>query len=292
MNILTFDTEEWYTERAYNNDDFKRYKILDCYLNSILDLLDEQKVKATFFCVGGLAKEFPHIVRQIADKGHEIGCHSNTHMWLNTFNNRELKQDTETAIKSLEDLTGKRVVSYRAPAFSIGDKNKWALEVLAECGIERDASVYPANRDIGGFAEFPAGEPCIIKINGVSLKEFPVSLTSVAGRKMAYSGGGYFRFFPLNFIKGTIKESDYVMTYFHINDLEYHPFKMMTKESYERYFKRPGTFKNRFSRMIKRSLGSNGAFEKMSNLIRSFDFVNLEMADDSINWSNVKVIEI
>lgn len=292
MNILTFDTEEWYIEKTYGSNDAKHYQTVDYYQNAILDLLDEQKLKATFFCVGGLAKEFPQVVRQIADRGHEIGCHSNIHNFLYAMDREALKADTEAAIKSLEDVAGKRVISYRAPAFSIGESNKWAFEVLAECGIERDASIYPAVRDFGGFAEFPADKPCIVKVGDVTLKEFPVSLTTLAGRQMAYSGGGYFRFFPLGFIKKTMKESDYVMTYFHISDLEHHPYKMMSREAYESYFKQPGTFKNRFIRMTKRCIGSSGAFDKMCNLVRAFDYVNIEQADKAIDWNEANVVEL
>lgn len=292
MNILTFDTEEWYLKKEKGVFQDGKYQTYDDYLNRILDLLDERQLKATFFCVGGLAREFPGVVRKIADKGHEIGCHSNDHVWLSELSPEELKLDTESAIKSLEDLTGKKVISYRAPAFSIGEKNKWAFEVLAECGIERDASIYPAVRDFGGFAGFPADKPCIVKVGSVTLKEFPVSLTTLAGRQMAYSGGGYFRFFPLGFIKSTMKRSDYVMTYFHINDLEHHPYKMMSREAYESYFKQPGTFKNRFTRMIKQSLGSSGAFDKMCNLVRDFDYVNLEGADKVIEWDNSEIVEL
>lgn len=292
MNILTFDTEEWYIEKTYQSGSNERYQTFDRYQNAILDLLDEQKLKATFFCVGGLAHEFPEVVRQIAERGHEIGCHSNIHNFLYAMDREALKADTQTAIKSLEDVAGKRVISYRAPAFSIGEKNKWAFEVLAECGIERDASIYPAVRDFGGFAGFPADKPCIVKVGDVTLKEFPVSLTTLAGRQIAYSGGGYFRFFPLGFIKKTMKASDYVMTYFHISDLEHHPYKMMSREAYESYFKQPGTFKNRFTRMMKRCIGSSGAFDKMCNLVRAFDYVNLEEADKAIDWNEAKVVEV
>ena len=292
MNILTFDTEEWYIEKAFNGGRSERYQTFDRYMKSILDLLDEQKLKATFFCVGGLAKEFPEVVRSIADKGHEIGCHSNIHNFLYAMDRETLKADTEAAVKSLEDVTGKKVISYRAPAFSIGEKNKWAFEVLAECGIERDASIYPAVRDFGGFAGFPADKPCIVKVGDATLKEFPVSLTTLAGRQMAYSGGGYFRFFPLGFIKRTMRKSDYAMTYFHISDLENHPYKLLERDVYESYYKQSGTLKNRFVKMVKKSLGSRGAFDKMCDLLRSFDYMNLEEADKKINWEIMRVVEL
>ena len=292
MNILTFDTEEWYIEKAYLGGSIERYQAYDYYLKSTLDILEQQNLKATFFCVGGLAREFPQVVRMIADKGHEIGCHSNVHTWLNKLTLEECLADTRKAVDSLEQVIGQKIKSYRAPAFSIGEQNKWAFEVLAECGIERDASIYPAVRDFGGFSGFPADTPCVVKVGDVALKEFPVSLTTLAGKKMAYSGGGYFRFFPLDFIKRTMKESDFVMTYFHINDLEHHPYKMMSREAYECYFKQAGTFRNRFTRMVKRSLGSRGAFEKMCNLMRSFDYVNVEKAEKLIDWGKAEIVEL
>lgn len=292
MNILTFDTEEWFLEKFYLGDRSDKYSIYDFYFKSILDLLDERKIKATFFCVGGLATHYPEVVREIADKGHEIGCHSNTHLWLNTFNYDELKEDTMTAIKSLEDVFGLKVVSYRAPAFSIGEKNKWALEVLAECGIERDASIYPAVRDFGGFSSFPTDGPCLVKVGDATLKEFPICLTNFVGKQLAYSGGGFFRFFPLSFVKSTMKANDYNMAYFHIGDVMHKPLVLRSKEFYESYYKESGTFKNRFVRMIKTSFGTRYAFDKMCKLIKTFDFVNLEEANNNINWNNTKTISL
>jgi len=292
MNILTFDTEEWYIEKEYFGNRSEKYQVFDRYLKSILDILEEKDLKATFFCLGKLAVCFPEVVMSIAEKGHEIGCHSDGHFWLNTLSRKEVMRDTEIAIKSLEDLIGKKVLSYRAPAFSIGEKNKWALEVLAECGIERDASIYPALRDFGGFAGFPSNGPCIVETGGISLKEFPVSLVSIAGKQLAYSGGGYFRFFPLSFIKTMMHNSEYVMTYFHIGDLEATKMEMMPKEEYERYFKSKGTFKNRFIRMIKHSLGTQKAFDKMCTLVNGFDYLCVDEADKLLDWNKVEQVII
>lgn len=292
MNLLTFDTEEWYLEKAYHQNSPERYRAFDRYLKSILDLLEVQNVKATFFCVGGLATHFPEVVKSIADKGHEIGCHSNTHVWLSTLDRNALKADTETAIKALEDVTGKKVLSYRAPAFSIGTQNSWALEVLAECGIERDASVFPAAHNFGGFSSFPIDEPCVLKVGDRTIKEFPVCLTQLAGKSLAYSGGGYFRFFPLAYIKNRIKKSDYAMTYFHIDDLMHYKLSLPSKEFIESYFKVKPTMGRRVSRMLKNSIGTRNAFNKMCKLVKSFDYVNLEAADALIDWTLVPVVSI
>ena len=292
MNILTFDIEEWYIEKCCRGNRKEQFQAYDRYLKSILDILDECNLKATFFCVGGLAKEFPEVVRLISDKGHEIGCHSNAHVWLNTLDRKQLKDDTETAIMSIEDVIGKKVLSYRAPAFSIGEENKWAFEVLAECGIERDSSIYPSNRDFGGYPSFPSDRPCIVKVGNSSIKEFPISLTRIMGKDMAYSGGGYFRFFPLWYIKSAMKRSDYVMNYFHIDDLMHVRYYLDPKEEFEAYFKQTASLKNRVVRMCKRSIGTRGAFDKMSKIVEAFDFVNLEEADAIADWKQEQIFEL
>ena len=195
MNIISFDIEEWYIEKKYFGDRKEKYQEYDRYLKSILDVLDRRNMKATFMCVGELGHWFPEVIKEIAERGHEIGCHSNEHTWLTSLNSKQLRQDTHDAIASLEDVCGQKVKSYRAPAFSIGDNNKWALEILAENGIELDSSVFPAARDFGGFVSFTSEKPAIIRYNGIEIKEFPICTTKVFGRSIAYSGGGYFRFF-------------------------------------------------------------------------------------------------
>ena len=292
MNILSFDIEEWYIEKKFSGGRQERYQEFDRYLRLILDTLDKIDTKATFFCLGKIATDFPEVIRAISEKGHEIGCHSNEHLWLTKMSPEQLKKDTHDAISALEDVCGKKVVSYRSPAFSIGQNNKWAFEILAEEGIERDASIFPAQRDFGGFASFPTDNPTKISYNGIVLKEFPICLTKLMGKEIAYSGGGYFRFFPLKFIQNRIDKSQYIMTYFHIGDLLHNNGGIMSRKDYETYFKEPGTLQNRLTRYIKSNLGTKGAFDKMSKLIENNNFISLEKADTLINWDNVKTIQL
>lgn len=286
MNILTFDIEEWYLRKMRYGDTYDKYDVFDSYLNQILDALEARGMKGTFFCVGGMATDFPDVVRRIEQKGHEIGCHSNRHTWLNKMTYEEVKEDTRTAVDALEQCIGKKVKSYRAPAFSIGESNKWAFEILAECGIRRDASVFPAKRDFGGFPQFGHKTPTMIVYNESRIKEFPICTIRLAGKELAYSGGGYFRFFPLGFIQKEMKRADYAMTYFHINDLVQEMNGVMTKEAYESYFKEPGTLLNRYKRYVKSNLGKKSAFDKLMKLVKTTDFVNLEEADSQIDWND------
>lgn len=286
MNILTYDIEEWYLERTLHGGRKEKLAEFDRYLNLILNKLDEREVKGTFFCLGSLVPEFNYVVKEIHKRGHEIGCHSNKHNWLNSLSRKEALQDTKQAVDALEQCIGAKVKSYRAPAFSIGQKNKWAFEILAECGIEMDASVYPATRDFGGFANFGSKSPCIIEMDGIKIKEFPICTTKILGKELAYSGGGYFRFFPLQFVESEMKNANYSMTYFHIGDIVPDNVGIKTRKEYEDYYKEKGNFKNRYMRYIKTNLGKKGAFKKMLSLIDDVDFVNIQQVNTSFDWDN------
>ena len=292
MNILTFDIEEWALAKAGGYGTAEKYAEYDAFLNRILDILDERGIKATCFCTGLMAKDFPQVVKLIQSRGHEIGCHSNQHTWMNKMTESEAREDTHVAVSALEQCMGQKVLSYRAPAFSIGEKNKWMFEILTAEGIENDSSVFPAARDFGGFPAFQSQVPCTIKYAGIELKEYPISMTSFFGKQVAYSGGGYFRFFPLGFVRGRMAKSDYTMCYFHINDLLPEKGGVPTKVEYEEYYKEPGTIKNRYIRYMKTNLGKKGAFNKMQKLIFVKDFINLVLANKVIDWSKAPVVEL
>ena len=202
----------------------------------------------------------------------------------------EVYDDTKVAIDSIEQCVGNKVRSYRAPAFSIGNDNKWVFEILTKCGITRDASVFPMERDFGGFAQFGENKPSIVYYNRAMFKEFPISTTRIWDHEVVYSGGGYFRFFPYSFVKKEMERVEYAMTYFHLSDIIPESTGVKSKEEFERYFKQPGTLKNRYMRYIKSNFGKKGAFEKLLKIIDSEDFVNLDQADKIIDWEQVPSI--
>lgn len=292
MNILTFDIEEWYLEKVLHGGRNFRYQQFDDAFAMLMDVLSSLGIKATFFCVGKLALEFPQVVKTIAEKGHEVGCHSDEHTWLNKMDEVTLRQDTKEAIKALEDVCGQHITAYRAPAFSITEKNKWAVDVLVECGIESDSSIFPASRDFGGYPAFPQDTPCLIKHGDAMLKEYPISLTTVAGKKIAYSGGGYFRMLPYGFVKQTMNKRNYNICYFHLNDLISQKIQMKSRAEYEEYFKEPGTFKNRLMRYVKSNIGNGDAYGKLVRLIKNLPFCSMLEAGKTIDWDNVNTVEL
>lgn len=292
MNILTFDIEEWALVKAGGYGTPELYAKYDQCLDKILALLEMKNIKATFFCTGAMASEFPNIVRKINAAGYEVGCHSYNHLWLNKMSFQQCREDISSAVKALEDCIGKKVTSFRAPAFSIGEENLWVFDIFAENGITTDSSIFPAKRDFGGFPNFPAKTPCIINHNGIIIKEYPIGFKKTIGKEIAYSGGGYFRFLPQFYIHHCIEKNEYTMSYFHVNDFVKNRSKFYTKDEIEMYYKIPGTMKNRCVRYLKSTIGKDSMWNKLSSILSSFDYLDIHEADNSIDWSVSNVIKL
>ncbi len=279
INILTLDIEDYYCHDNYSQMfDWEKYSVrIYEPLYKILDLLDEYKLKATCFCLGWIAEHQPDIIKEIDKRGHEIACHSYQHQLAYRFTREAFLQDTLKAKRLLEDLTGKEVLSYKAPSFSFTEENLYDIEVLMELGFKYDCSVFPKKRECGGLKNYGDAKPKIFKSEKGFIKEFPMNLFSVAGKKIPFSGGGYFRVFPYNAIKYMTKHSQYVMSYFHPSDIDINQPNITTLP---------------LLRQIKNRVGLRGTFKKISKYIHDFDFVTIQEADKMINWDKVETISI
>jgi peptidoglycan-N-acetylglucosamine deacetylase len=280
VNIITFDIEDWYNCDFITQDfNWDKYEVrIYQGIERILSELDKQNLKGTFFCLGWIAENHPDVIRQIHNHGHHIGCHSYQHELAFRFNREEFKKDTERSKKLIEDITGQSINAYRAPGFSITEKNSWAFEVLSELGFEYDCSLFPAKHDYGGFPSFGKSEPVLLKLkNGTDIKEFPINIHSFLGHSIVFSGGGFFRLFPYPLIHYWAKKSPYIMTYFHTRDFD--PDQPMIKSL-------------PFMRKFKSYVGLKHSFGKFQQLLDDFNFVNLEQADKMIDWEKARKIEI
>lgn len=130
----------------------------------------------------------------------------------------------------------------------------------------------------------------IISHEGATLREYPISLTSFLGKTMAYSGGGFFRLLPYWLVSKTMKQRDYNICYFHLNDLIHHRFEFKSRAEYEKNFMEPGTLKNRIVRYVKMNLGKGDAYGKLQRLLSEHEFVNIQEADKMIEWDKVNTI--
>lgn len=247
-----------------------------------MDLLEERDIHATFFVLGEVAKRNPDVIRRIDAGKHHIGCHSYSHKFLNDMSFEEVEEDTRVAIETIENVIGRKVDAYRAPAFSITEKNSWILSVLLENGIKYDCSIFPATRSYGGFPSYKTKVPSIIEVKGEMIKEFPIAPVQIFGHEIVYSGGGYFRLFPYMKIKSFVEQNDYVMTYFHIKDFDYAQKK--TYRSFEG--------ESALSRYIKKYYGLKNCFPKFCRLVSQFDFVSVEQADKLLDWNQQPYIKL
>ena len=225
MKILTIDIEEWFhildNKKTKNISDWNKFDSrIRIGMDIIYDILDKSKTPATFFVLGWMAEKYPKIIREISARGFEIGSHTHLHQLVYEQDKKTFYNDVEKSIKTLEDCTGKKVYSFRAPGFSITENNKWAFEILHELGIEKDSSVFPASRAHGGLPSYNLATPSIIEYNGIKLKEFPINTQTVLGKSFVFSGGGYFRLLPYKTIKNWTVKSNYLMTYFHPRDFD------------------------------------------------------------------------
>lgn len=209
LNAFTVDVEDYYQVSAFE-DQIDRGawhgypSRVVANTQRLLDLLDQHATKATFFVLGWTAREFPQLVEEIRDRGHELGSHSFWHRLVYRQTPDEFRMDLRDSIKAIADAAGVRVICYRAPSFSITRKSQWALEILAEEGIEVDSSIYPIYHDRYGM---PDAQPGIHRreMQSGTIVEFPPTVLQTRLFNIPVSGGGYFRLYPRRFTSACIK---------------------------------------------------------------------------------------
>ena len=162
-------------------------------VESLLNLFAANGVNATFFTLGWIAERHPEMVRRIAAAGHELASHGYDHKRVDCLTPIEFKEDVLRSKAILEEITGKTVLGYRAPTFSIGPKTPWAHEILEDEGYSYSSSVYPIRHDLYGNCDAPRMP---FQPTSGGLWEFPLSTRRICGFNFPCSGGGYFRLFP------------------------------------------------------------------------------------------------
>lgn len=198
-NAMTIDVEDYFQVSAFAPHIPKEsWPTLPCRVEAnierILGMLDAQGIKATFFTLGWIAERYPAMVRQIVDHGHELASHGYGHERASDLTEQQFRDDIGRSKRILEDISGHEVKGYRAPSFSIGTNNLWALDVLHSEGYRYSSSIYPVRHDHYGmpdaprFAFYPKSED--------GLLELPITTVRLMNRNLPAGGGGYFRFFP------------------------------------------------------------------------------------------------
>jgi polysaccharide deacetylase family protein (PEP-CTERM system associated) len=200
--IMTVDVEDYFQVAAFKDNipvdkwDNYEYRAGE-RTRELLDVFSRHGVKATFFVLGWVAKKDPELIRRIVSEGHELASHGYWHQKAFEITRAEFKKDITIAKDVLEDISGERVIGYRAPSFSIDKRNEWAFDELASAGYLYSSSTYAVAHDHYGTPDWPT-EPYKLD-NG--LLELPQATIDIAGRRIPVGGGGYFRLLPLSLSK-------------------------------------------------------------------------------------------
>ena len=223
--LLSVDFEDWHqlVRRRVGARDWEiPGPALARQTDALLALFDELHARATFFVLGMAARAHPQLLKPIVEAGHEIGCHGDAHLFVHTQTPDEFATDLRAARATIEDLTGRTPVGYRAPAFSITRDTHWAYDVLATEGFAYDASQHdsPAIRDRAvpvetGPHRLPSG-----------LWEFPVAVWHPGRANVPVGGASYWQVLPTRLVLTGLEQAGPLAgLYLHPNEVDPEPLR-------------------------------------------------------------------
>lgn len=208
-HALTIDLEDWHQligRKLTGVLGPPSYSVVTA-THRLLDLLDEVRVRATFFVLGLTAESYPELVREVARRGHEVGSHTHAHELIFQMTPEAFRADLHRSVKHLQDLTGQPVLGFRAPEFSVAGLGHWCFEIMAELGIRYDSSVFPLLGPRYGIPDAPR-HPFDIMTPGGIVREFPLATWGSGRRRWPVAGGTYFRILPAALLRRAFTEID------------------------------------------------------------------------------------
>jgi polysaccharide deacetylase family protein (PEP-CTERM system associated) len=170
----------------------------------ILAFLSERGVRGTFFVVGQFAEEHPGLVKEIAGAGHEIAVHGYRHTPLTEIDPDTFRREVGAARVFLEDVAGRAVTGFRAPAFSLVESTTWAADILPEIGFTYSSSVIPSRNPLYGYP----GRPRRPHRWPSGLLELPCPVATVGPITNPYLGGIYLRLLPWWILRHGLSHTD------------------------------------------------------------------------------------
>jgi len=245
---ITVDIEDWYHIPSVTGSPFsvyrdtteffqkwdRRYDYLSEPTAVVLDLLDEFRVRATFFVVGEVIERYPGLVETIAERGHEIGCHGLHHSCKIDPSTRKplvtpekFGEWTGQAVKMLEQISGEKITGYRAPNALVGG---WMLDVLEKTGIGYDSSISVNSfyNKTDGPLKTVSSSPFYPEMHSLEtggrrdIVEFPFSYWRIPLMKIPTSGGPMLRLLGAQIVLQGLKQSlkrGHTVFYFHPLDI-------------------------------------------------------------------------
>ena len=215
LNALTIDVEDWYHPQLVRHyvPAGECQPQIEQSTMALLDMLQEHACKATFFVVGEVVKCHPRLVETILKQGHELGCHGMSHRPLWQLTPDQFRSELEEFSNVLNQAVGGvQVIGFRAPTFSLDNRTRWALPILADFGYHYDSSIFPSRTPLYGVAGSPL-VPYRLSAQDVRFAdekgpvlEFPMSVWTWAGVRLPVCGGFYLRALPLAFVHACLRQ--------------------------------------------------------------------------------------
>ncbi|SCY96584.1 polysaccharide deacetylase family protein [Alkaliphilus peptidifermentans] len=103
----------------------------DEFTDDILDALDKYNVKTTFFLVGFWVDKYPDWVKEMHERGHEVGNHSSTHPHMSKLSKADIAKELKVTGDKIFEITGVQPTVFRPP---FGDYNNLLIETAEELG--------------------------------------------------------------------------------------------------------------------------------------------------------------
>jgi len=214
--VLGIDFEHIHHTPAYRSlDDPPEIPIdLKTITDRLLDLLDRHDSQATFFVVAELADQYPDLIREIANRGHEIASHTVTHPSLPAQTPAKKRTEIQQSKDVLEELSGVEVTGFRAPTFQVDDES---YSLLIEAGYRYSSSVASCLPLPGFYSnDYDFAESTNIRASEGGLIEQPVAVNPwiqlpVSGAWTRLFGRTYF----LKSVQTLLERDVPVLTYVH-----------------------------------------------------------------------------
>jgi peptidoglycan/xylan/chitin deacetylase (PgdA/CDA1 family) len=119
---------------------------------AVLEILERERVRATFFLVGEQVLRNPALAREIADAGHAIALHCHRHRNLLRLSPRQVHEDIARAQEIIVTHTGRSPELYRPPygvlnasALRLARARGWRTLLWSHWGRDWDARATPAS---------------------------------------------------------------------------------------------------------------------------------------------------
>lgn len=118
----------------------------------VLELLERHHVRATFFLIGRHVRSFPAIAREISDRGHAIGNHTDTHPALTFRSPSNIAAEMDRCDSALLEATGRAAswmrppYGYRGPHLSEIVRKRGKKKIVMWSASARDWNSQPAGR--------------------------------------------------------------------------------------------------------------------------------------------------